>query len=79
MWLHAIHSYSNIIYHSPIHSREFSMNQVEQDKNQTPTETAAESERRAWVTPTFDQVALKDALGGPYSPLGPADGTNGSS
>jgi hypothetical protein len=55
------------------------MNQVEQDKNQTPTETAAESERRAWVTPTFDQVALKDALGGPYSPLGPADGTNGSS
>jgi hypothetical protein len=54
------------------------MNQVEQDENQTPTETAAEPERRAWVTPTFDQVALKDALSSDYS-VGASDGMADSS
>jgi hypothetical protein len=54
------------------------MNQVEQDENQTPTETAAEPERRAWVTPTFDQVALKDALNSNYS-VGSNDGMADSS
>lgn len=54
------------------------MNQVEQDKNQTPTETAAGRERRTWVTPTFDQVALKDALNSGYS-VGANDGQTNSS
>jgi hypothetical protein len=53
------------------------MNQVEQDKNQTPIENAAESDRRTWVTPTFDQVALKDALNG--GPSGNADASTFSS
>lgn len=53
------------------------MHQNEQDNKQHPTTNESVSERRAWITPTFDKVALKDALNdfGPTS----LDGVTSSS
>ena len=43
-----------------------------------PTAQPPQPQKRAWVTPAFEQVALKDALTGPDSPLA-NDGIVGSS
>jgi hypothetical protein len=50
------------------------MNQSEQQTQTTPTES--DVQLRTWVTPTFEQAPLKDALSGPGASF---DGGGGSS
>ena len=54
------------------------MNKSEQTPTLTATTPSVDAPRRAWVTPAFEQVALKEALNGPGTAT-PGDGSGSSS
>jgi hypothetical protein len=41
------------------------MNEPEKVTTSDPTDAESQPQRREWVTPSFEQVALKDAFGKP--------------